>query len=179
MKNKLLFSCLIILFFSELLLAQNKLSVGLVTSRFDNIGSDHKLTEVKTPFGYGVILGYSLNKEITIALTEEYFKDDLENKFGEETDYRSHISVYFSPFKTNLIKPYFSAGLVYTYRKINYSNSGIEESKNIFNGRFGIGLDYNLLQNIYLNVDAGLYNDGLTIVGWSSSIGIRVNPNIF
>ncbi|MCX7875798.1 MAG: porin family protein [Melioribacteraceae bacterium] len=179
MKTKFYLFVLFFAIWSSLSFAQNRFSIGVVGTRFENIGDGQNLTEIEVPYGYGLILGYNINKDLTIALTGEYFKDDLKNNLGEETDIRTHLSAYFTPFNENLIRPYFSAGIVYTNRNYNYNFSNKEESKNIFNGRFGAGIDYNIMQNVFINFDAGLYSDGLNIVGWSSSIGLRVNPRFF
>jgi hypothetical protein len=48
-----------------------------------------------------------------------------------------------------------------------------------FDGRFGAGVDFHLISNLSLNVDAALYNDGMHIAGWSSSIGLRINTSLF
>lgn len=179
MKNLIKTSLFIYVLLISSIYAQNRFSVGLVGTRFENIGDGQKLTEIEVPFGYGIILGYNLNKDFTLAFTGEYFKDDMKNNLGEETDLRTHLSAYFTPFDYEVIRPYFSAGIVYTNRNYNYNFNGLEETKNIFDGRFGVGIDYNIIQNVYLNFDAGIYSDGLNIVGWSSSIGLRINPRFF
>lgn len=179
MKNKLFMFFLVTLMTTSGMMAQNRFSIGLVGTRFENIGSEQKLTEIKAPLGYGLILGYALNKDISIAFTGEYYKDNLEKLSGEERDIRTHLSAYLTPFPSQTIRPYFSAGIVYTNRNTTYAATNLEETKGIFDGRFGVGLDYNILQNVYLNIDAGLYSDGLNIVGWSSSVGLRLSPRIF
>lgn len=179
MKTKLYLSVIVLTLFASVSFAQNRFSVGLVGTRFENLGDGQKLTEIDVPFGYGVILGYNINKDFTVAFTGEYFKDDMKDNLGDETDYRAHLSAYFTPFDVSTLRPYFSAGLVYTNKNYTYKSTGIEETKDMFDGRFGVGIDYNLLQNVYLNFDAGIYSDGLNIVGWSSSIGLRVSPRFF
>ncbi len=179
MKKSIKAALFIYVLFISSIYAQNRFSVGLVGTRFENIGDGQKLTEIDVPFGYGIILGYNINKDFTVAFTGEYFKDDMKNNLGEETDFRTHLSAYFTPFDANVIRPYFSAGIVYTNRNYNYNFNGQEETKNIFDGRFGVGIDYNIMQNVFLNFDAGIYSDGLNIVGWSSSIGFRINPRFF
>ncbi|MDF1611882.1 outer membrane beta-barrel protein [Stygiobacter electus] len=179
MKKLIKAALFIYVLFISSVYAQNSFSIGLVGTRFENIGDGQKLTEIEVPFGYGIILGYNINKDFTVAFTGEYFKDDLKNNLGDETDLRTHLSAYFTPFDTNVIRPYFSSGIVYTYRNYNYRLNGIEETKNIFDARFGAGVDYNIIQNVYLNFDAGIYSDGLNIVGWSSSVGLRISPRFF
>ena len=161
------------------MIAQNRFSFGLVGTRFANLGSEHKLTGIDNPFDYGLVLGCAINKEISVGFIGEYLNENMKNSIGEEKDFRTHLSAYFTPFTSRTIRPYFSAGLVYTIRNNTYTLINTEETKGIFDGRLGVGLDYNLMQNIYLNLDAGLYSDGLNIVGWSSSVGLRINPHIF
>jgi opacity protein-like surface antigen len=179
MKHKLLYAVTALIIISSAMFAQNRFSIGLVGTRFENIGSEQKLTEIDVPFGYGVILGYAFNRDLTVAFTGEYFKNDMKSAIGKETDYRGHLSAYFMPIQSQLICPYLSAGFVYTNKNVNYTLTDSEETKGIFDARFGAGVDYSLIQNVSMNFDVGLYSDGLNIVGWSSSIGLRVNPRIF
>lgn len=179
MKSKIYLAVFFLILITSSSFAQNRLSIGLVGTRFENLGDGQKLTEIDVPLGYGLILGYNINKDFTLAFTGEYFKDDMKDNLGDETDYRAHISAYFTPFEVTTLRPYFSAGLVYTNKNYTYKATNVEETKGMFDGRFGVGLDYNLLQNVYLNFDAGVYSDGLNIVGWSSSIGLRVSPRFF
>jgi hypothetical protein len=179
MKNKLFMIFLAILLMANGMMAQNRFSIGLVGTRFENLGDGQKLTQIDVPFGYGVVLGYAVNKDISVGFTGEYFKSDMKNFAGEERDLRAHVSAYFTPFPSQTVRPYLSAGLVYTNRNSTYTLTNLEETKGLLDGRFGVGLDYNILQNVYLNFDAGLYSDGLNIVGWSSSVGLRLSPRIF
>lgn len=179
MKHKLYYAIAIIFILSSINFAQNRFSVGLVGTRFENIGDEQKLTEIDSPYGYGVILGYSINQDFTVAFTGEYFKDDLKSIPGKETNYRAHFSAYFTPLQTTTIRPYLSAGFVYTNRSSEYTLTNTTETKGVFDARFGAGLDYPLIRNLSLNFDLGVYSDGLKFVGWSSSIVLRVNPRIF
>lgn len=179
MKTKLYLFVILFTVFASINFSQSRFSIGLVGTRFENIGNGNNLTDIEVPFGYGLIFGYNINKDLTIAFTGEYFKDDMKNNLGEETDLRTHISAYFTPFNIDIVRPYFSAGIVYTNRNYTYNINNREETKNIFDGRFGVGLDYNIIQNVFLNLDLGIYSDGLNIVGWSSSIGFRINPRFF
>ncbi len=179
MKHKLLYAVSALIILSSTMFAQNRFSIGLVGTRFENIGSEQKLTEIDVPFGYGVILGYAINPDLTLAFTGEYFKNDLKTSIGQETDYRGHLSAYFTPVHAQSIRPYLSAGFVYTDKTFDYKSINSTESKGYFDARFGAGVDYALIQNISMNFDVGIYSDGLNFVGWSSSIGLRVNPHIF
>lgn len=179
MKKQFIIALTFALIISNGLQAQNKFSIGLVGTRFENVGIENDFTQVKAPVGYGLILGYSLNKDISVALTGEYYNSQMDKISGNEKDFRGHLSVFLTPFPFETIRPYLSGGIVYTNRTYTYSTSNLEESKNLFNGRIGMGIDYSLIQNVFLNVDLGLYNDGLSIVGWSSSIGLRVSPKFF
>ena len=174
---KKLFIILLAIGFLTITGAQERFSFGLVGTRFANTDNSNKLTEIDNPLGYGVILGYALNENLTIALTGEYFKDDMKNSLGKETDYRAHLSAYLMPFEFTNIRPYLSAGLVYTNRNFDYA-IGNDEKDNLFNGRIGVGLDYSLIRNIGLNADFGFYTDGLNFVGWTSSIGLRYGLNL-
>jgi opacity protein-like surface antigen len=179
MKYKIMVTAAIILFTFSALMAQNQLSIGLVGTRFENMDNDSKLTNIKDPFGYGLILGYKINKDLTVAFTGEYFKDNMDNIAGNERDLRTHISLYLTPFSMKEIQPYISAGLVYTNRQFDYTALNTTVNDNRFDGRFGAGVDFHLISNLSLNVDAALYNDGMHIAGWSSSIGLRINTSLF
>lgn len=174
---KKLFLILLTIGFLTFTGAQERFSLGLVGTRFVNTDNSNKLTEIDNPLGYGVILGYALNENLTVALTWEYFKDDLKNSLGKETDYRAHFSAYYMPVNYNGISPYVSAGFVYTNRNYSYKNDD-EKTDNLFNGRIGTGLDYTIIQNIGINADLGFYTDGLKFVGWTSSVGLRYGLNL-
>jgi len=178
MKNKIIALSALILFTLSGISAQSRLSFGLVGTRFENIDNDSKLTDIKNPVGYGLIVGYKLNKDLTLAFTGEYFKDNMENISGNERDLRTHISLYLTPFSIKEINPYISAGLVYTNRQFEYTALNTTKNDGRFDGRFGAGVDFHLISNLSLNVDAALYNDGMNIAGWSSSIGLRINTNL-
>lgn len=150
----------------------NNLSVGIIGTNFQNISNDNRLSEVDNPMSYGVILGYKVDETLSVALTGEYFKDDIENITGTERNIRTHLSAVFTPFHTQTLIPYLSFGLVYTNRNLDYANSR-KETKNLINGRLGLGLDYPVFRNISLNADLGLYTDGYNVVGWSNSLGLR------
>lgn len=153
--------------------AQSKFSAGLVGTLFGNTNDNNKLTKAKNPFGYGLIIGYALNENVNVALTGEYFKNDFEGITGKEIDFRTNLSTYITPILFDGIRPYFSAGVVYTNRKFDYNGFISAETKNIINSRIGAGINYSLNKYVDLNLDLGLYNDGLYFVGWSSSVGFR------
>lgn len=178
MKNKMMVTAAIILFAFTGLQAQNRFSFGLVGTRFENFNNDSKLTNIKDPFGYGLVAGYTLNKDLTIAFTGEYFKDNMENTPGNERDIRTHVSLYLTPFSMKDIRPYISAGIVYTNRQFEFTALNTTENNGRFDGRFGAGVDFHLISNLSLNLDAALYNDGMHIAGWSSSAGLRINTGI-
>ena len=173
MKTKLINSLAFLLLLTSGLFAQNKFAVGLIGTRFGNTASDSKLTDIKNPMGYGVVASYALTNEFGVAFTGEYFKDDMENNLGQEKDLRFHVSAFLKILQSQNISPYISAGFVYTNRNINYSKDNSEKNEGLADARFGAGVDYNLIQNLALNFDLGIYNNGLNVVGWSSSLGLR------
>jgi hypothetical protein len=178
MKKNFFYVIIVMTVMSTGLFAQNRFSVGIISTRFGNTADDSKLTDIKNPIGYGVVGSYALSEEISVAFTGEYYKDDMENNLGNERDLRGHISVFLAPLASKELRPYVSAGIVYTNRKIEYLKDNIEKNKNIVDARFGIGIDYHLMQNLFINVDLGVYNDGLDVVGWSSSVGLRYGINL-
>ena len=174
MKNKL-FIFVVFAALTASIYGQSKFSAGVVVSRFENLNDNStKMSLISHPLGYGVIGGYNINNDITLALTIEYFKGDIDGIDGKETDYRGHFSAYYHPLTFAGFKPYLSAGLVVAYRTFDYtvavSNS---DSKTNIYGRFGCGIDYPIIPLLSLNVDCGFYNDGTTITGWSGSLGVR------
>ena len=177
MKNKMVYLVALMFVLTSGILAQNRFSVGIIGTRFGNSGNDYKLTEIKNPIGSGLFVSYTLSKELSLAFTGEYFKDDMENNLGSERDVRGHISVFFTPFSWESLRPYLGAGIIYTNRKYEYSLNNINKTDDVFNERFAIGLDYRLIQNLSVNIDLGIYNDGMNIVGWSNSIGLRYGIN--
>lgn len=178
-KHKYVCSVFFLFFLTTGLFAQNRFAVGLIGTRFGNTVNDSKLTNIKNPFGYGIVASYALSNELGIAFTGEYFKDDMENNLGQERDIRGHLSAYLNVFQSQTLRPYVSAGVVYTNRNIEYAKNNNEKTDGIVNARFGAGVDYNLIQNVFINFDLGVYNDGLNFVGWSSSLGLRYGVSLF
>ena len=160
-----------VLTYTGLFAQSTNLSVGFIGTQFINLNDDNRISEIDNPLGYGVIVGYKLNDNLTLAFTGEYFKDDVEGSLGEEKDIRAHLSAYLVPVKLGKFSPYLSSGLVFTNRNINYNNKSTD--KNFLNARFGFGVDYSLIQNLGLNIDFGTYTDGFNLVGFSSSFGLR------
>lgn len=167
---------LLFLFFFINANAQNNFSIGFVGTQFGNIGSGEKLTKLDKPFGYGLLLGYKVDKNFSVALTNEFLNEDMKNNIGKERDYRIHASAILTPVNIGNFHPYLSTGFVYTNRKYDYRTAK-DETKTLLNGRFGLGVDYNFFSNLSLNLDFGLYNDGLMLAGWTSSFGLRISPN--
>ncbi|GAB4144654.1 MAG: hypothetical protein Fur0015_12420 [Ignavibacteriales bacterium] len=167
---------IVLLFAATIANAQNNFSIGFVGTQFGNIGSGEKLTKIENPFGYGLLLGYKFDKNLSVALTNEFLKDNMKNNLGKESDFRVHASAYLTPVKFGNFHPYLSAGFVYTNRKYDYKFLD-DETKSLINGRFGLGVDYNFFSNLSLNLDFGLYNDGLMLAGYTTSFGLRINPN--
>ena len=174
MKHKLLVISALVLLMSFNTFAQNKYSLGVIVTRFENIGDDSRMSQIDHPLGFGVIGGYQFSSEITAALTLEYFKGDIEGISGKETDYRGHFSAYYHPISFYGFRPYLSAGLVVSHKTFSFDIATTEEDNktNIY-GRFGLGIDYSLVSDLSANVDLGFYNDGVKIAGWSSSLGLR------
>ncbi len=152
----------------------SKLSVGLVSTHFHNYDASNRISNADNPLAYGVIVGYNVDKNLSVAFTGEFSNADLQNVQGTETDIRGHLSMYFTPFSLNFARPYVSAGLVYSHRSFDYAASELnDDSDGKIYGRYGVGVDVPLLNNISLNGDLGGYSNGLKAVGWSGSIGFR------
>jgi hypothetical protein len=180
MKSKIVYALLMVVLFTSGIFAQERFAVGIVGTQFGNLGSENKFSQIENPFGYGVVASYRLSQEFAVALTGEYFKDNMKDIAGKEQDFRGHLSTFISPVSSEDLHPYLSAGIVYTYRKYDYTTaSSAKESEGVFNGRVGLGVDYRLVSNFFLNLDLGLYNDGMQFVGWSSSLGFRINTRLF
>ncbi|MCX6138511.1 MAG: hypothetical protein NTV54_13570 [Ignavibacteriales bacterium] len=173
MKKKLGFVVAASLLFCLTATAQlENLSIGFIGSQFGNYHHDQRISEIRNPQGYGVVVGYQLRRDIAIGVTEEFAAGDMERWQGTEKNYRTNISVFLFPIITPYVRPYLSAGVVYTHRHLEYQNTPAE-NRNIYNGRLGAGLDYPIFSSISVNGDIGLYNDGWRFVGWGGSFGLR------
>jgi hypothetical protein len=180
MKRKVIYSLSILVLFASGLFAQERFALGIVGTRFGNFGSNNKLTEIENPFGYGVVASYRLSKEFAVAITGEYFKGDMEDIAGTEKNFRGHLSTFLSPISSDTWHPYLSAGIVFSHRSFDYQTAtSLKDSDNMLFGRLGVGLDYRLISNLFLNLDLGVYSNGMDTAGWSSSLGFRVNTNLF
>lgn len=171
MKQKLFTAVLALFLVSGMSMAQGKYSFGLVSSNLVNIGDDHKLSEIDQPFGYGFVLGAKLTKEATVAATFEYVTGDVENSLATQDDYRGHISIFVTPVNFGKFYPYFSGGAVISTTRTSLNNNTDDDTR-LF-ARFGFGVDYKLISNFALNLDFGLYSNGMKFNGLSNSIGLR------
>jgi opacity protein-like surface antigen len=173
MKKFLVLGAAVILLMTTSATAQwERFSIGFLGSQFGNYQHDQRISEIKNPQGYGVVLGYQIRRDVAVGITEEYAEGAMERWQGTEKDYRTNASVFIFPFATQYVRPYLSAGVVYTHRHQDYIGVGML-SKDMFNGRLGAGLDYPIFDRIGMNGDLGLYNDGWKFVGWSGTFGLR------
>ncbi len=172
MKIRIFQIAVIFTFISTITFAQNYNSIGLVSSNLVNIENDNKISDIEHPFGYGFIFGRSLSDNVTAAVTFEYVKGNLENNSGEQKDYRAHVSVFVTPIKFGKFAPYFSGGAVISQINTTLNNQPEEKDTRMF-GRFGLGVDYQFIDNFAINVDFGFYSNGLKFNGMSNSIGLR------
>ncbi|MBN2091519.1 outer membrane beta-barrel protein [candidate division KSB1 bacterium] len=158
---------------SSTLMAQNsKLTFGLLSSHFHNYNSDQRLTEIKNPFGYGLVLGYQLNEHLSLGFTGEYFNGTIESNLGDASHFRGNFSFFIFPFSQKLVNPYFSSGVVYNYQKLEY-NQLADETKDRLHLRTGLGLDFAITPVIHLNFDTSIQSDGMNFVGNVNSFGVR------
>lgn len=150
-------------------------SVGIVGSHYHNNSSNDRISEVNDPFGYGIVFAGKFTDELSMGLTFEYLEDNLESGLGEAKDARIHYSLFLHPLKTKYVQPYLSGGFVYIHRTLSYDNSltKSDDSTDLLNGRFSVGLDVPIVSNLYINGDLGAYYDGFGFVGWGSNIGFR------
>jgi hypothetical protein len=81
---------------------EERFSVDFLGSQFDNYQHDQRISEIKSPRGYGVVLGYQLRRDVAVGITEEYAEGEMERWQGTEKNYRTHVSVFVFP----LVTPY-------------------------------------------------------------------------
>jgi len=174
MKKSLIIGLMVFLAFgvSRGFAQSRNFSFGIITTQFHNNDGDARISEIDNPVGVGAIVGYQINSRVGVGFTAEYFSDDMQNLAGTEKDYRGNLSFFIFPVQFNRLHPYISAGTIYTHRKQNFDD-GRSRSKNWIDARMGTGLDINLFRNVNLNTDVGVYSDGLNVVGWGGSIGLR------
>jgi len=104
--------------FASLLNAQSRYSIGLVSSSLVNIDNESKLSNIKNPLGYGVVLGTKITKDATIAATLEYMTGDVENSLATETNYRAHLSLFVTPINFGNLYPIFPEEQLYQILKL-------------------------------------------------------------
>lgn len=173
---KRLLTLLILLTLPFAAYSQSRISAGIIFSHFNNIG-DKGITDIKSPVGYGLLAGYDITDEFTVAFTGEYLKGDMKELSGKETDYRAGLTAVVKPFNTELIFPYLSAGFVTAYKKYEYDNLPSSDKFKLY-ARYGAGVDYKLLDNLSINFDLGVYFNGMEFSGWTNSLGLRIAPNL-
>jgi hypothetical protein len=147
-------------------------TVGLIGSQFGNFQRDQRISEIKNPVGYGIIVGYQFHRNAALALTTEFFNGNIESGGGTERDTRTNMSLFIFPIEYSRLRPYLSTGVVLTLRSLAYMNAATEK-KNIISGRLGGGVDYPILGPINANGDLGFYTDGWRYIGWGGTLGLR------
>jgi hypothetical protein len=150
------------------------LTVGVVSTQLFSQDQDHKMSDIKNPLGVGAVLGYQFNKAGAVGLTVQSIDGNLEQGGGREKDVRTSLSVFVYPLALQNVRPYVSAGMVYT-RKTTTFNVGGERSEDLWHARFGVGAEYSLLRTLTLTVDLGTYNDGMRFVAGGGSLGFRIS----
>ncbi|MBU1096660.1 MAG: hypothetical protein KKB34_09295 [Bacteroidetes bacterium] len=160
---------------SSLVFAQKSpLSVGIVTTHFHNNDSNDRLSSADNPYGYGAVVSYKLADQFSLAFTGVYSNSDIENISGEETAFRGHLSIYIMPYSLGFARPYFSGGIVYSNRKLDYTSSILKDrTTDKIYARYGVGVDVPVINNISINGDLGGYTNGLKYIGWTGSLGLR------
>lgn len=156
--------------------SQSRLSVGIIFSQFNNIG-DKEITDIKSPLGYGLLVGYDITKEFSVAFTGEYLNGNIKSFNGKETNYRTALNAIVKPFDTKLFLPYITAGFVASFKEYDYENLPSSDKFKLY-ARYGAGVDYKLIDYLSINFDLGVYFNGMEFSGWTNSLGLRINPNL-
>jgi outer membrane protein W len=148
------------------------LTLGVVSTEVFTQDQDHRMTDIKNPVGMGAVLGYQFNQVAAAGLTMQYMDGTIEHGGGTEKDLRTSLSLFIYPVASSTIRPYVSAGMVYTNRKTTYDILG-DQSKDLWHARIGIGAEYPVLPMVTLTADLGTYNDGMRFVAGGGSLGLR------
>ena len=164
------------LLFVQTTLAQfdiHHLTIGVVSTQVFSQDQDHKMSDIKNPVGMGAVLGYQFDKAGAVGLTVQYADGKLEQGGGKEKDVRTSLSAFVYPLSMQTVRPYVSAGMVYTRRTTTF-DTGLDQTKDLWHARFGVGAEYSLLRMITVTVDLGAYNDGMRFVAGGGSLGFRI-----
>ena len=150
----------------------HRLTAGIVGTEVITQDTDHKLSAIDHPVGIGGLLGYQVSNTVALGLTMQYANGNLPNGAGTEKDLRGSLSLFVYPISFAQLHPYFSAGLVSTY-KTTTPTAAAEKNETLWHGRFGIGAEYPVLPMVSLALDFGAYNDGMRFMAMGSSLGLR------
>ncbi len=164
------------LLFVQTTLAQfdiHHLTVGVVSTQMFSQDQEHRMSDIKNPAGMGAVLGYQFDKAGAVGLTVQYADGKIEQGGGKEKDVRTSLSAFVYPLSMQTLRPYISAGMVFTHRTTTFDN-GLDQTKNLWHARFGVGAEYSLLPMLTLTVDLGTYNDGMRFVAGGGSLGFRL-----
>lgn len=156
--------------------SQSRVSVGIIFSQFNNIG-DEGITDIKSPLGYGLLVGYDITPKFSVAFAGEYLKGNIKSFNGKETNYRTALNAIVKPFNTQLLFPYVIAGFVASFKEYDYENLPSTDKFKLY-ARYGAGVDYKLIDNLSVNFDLGVYFNGMEFSGWTNSLGLRITPNL-
>ena len=163
------------LLFVQTSLAQfdiHHLTLGVVSTQVFTQDQDHKLSDIKNPLGMGAVLGYQFNKAGAVGLTMQYADGNIEQGGGKEKDVRTSLSVFVYPLATQTVRPYVSAGMVYSRQTTTFDKGG-NQTNDLWHARLGVGAEYPIFRMITLTVDLGTYNDGMRFVAGGGSLGVR------
>ncbi len=173
MKRSIIFLTSMFMLASTTLFAQtNRFSVGLISSHYMNRTSDHYISEADNPRSFGLSFGVKMDEHVSFAAAASYLNGDLKHEQGEETSYRAYAAMFFYPLQTKAIKPYLSGGMVYMNQKLDYTNAE-NETNDVFQFRYSVGVDYPFAPGVALNVDYALYHDIFNVIGTAPSVGLR------
>jgi hypothetical protein len=151
----------------------HRASLGIVSTQVFSQDQDRKMSDIKNPLGMGAVLGYQLNNVSAVGLTVQYADGKLEEGGGKEKDLRTSLSIFVFPLSTQTLRPYISAGMVYT-RQTTTFDSGLDQSRDLWHARLGVGAEYPLFRMVTMTLDLGTYNDGMKFVAGGGSLGFRI-----
>ena len=164
-------SIVLMLIASGLFAQEKAITFGIVTSKFHNYKSNQGMSELKNPLGSGLMVGYSLQKNVALSVIGEYMKDEVGNNV-KLSDMRATFLAHAFPYQWKNVRPYISGGLVYLRHTLE-SDLVKDEISSSFQIRQSIGLDFQLSPQMSLNFDMAAYSDGLKYLGHASSFCVR------
>jgi hypothetical protein len=175
MKRASLFFAVILLLATtcQLMAQRGNFSAGVFTT-IQNYQRDNLSSQINNPIGYGIVLHYSLHKQLALQASGVYTQGSIEGNRGTEKNIQGKGAILYYPVEMGILRPYLLGGFGIVTNSRNLNGSGKTNGSNIYS-EYGVGTDIKVFKPLSLNINFSFYNDGFGFTGHGSTLGFRFN----